>query len=501
MILLGVGISVAVVVLVGFLVSKRVAGDSANFLVGGRMLPLMLVGGALMGSAVDTNATLGNTDLAAEFGFWAGAALPLGLALCLFLTGLFFAKPMNRMGLTSFPDYYRLRFGRPVEAVASVMLIAGFCLLVAGNLVAGGFLFNYFVGIPYWLGTAIIAVLAVAYTGTGGLIADAYTAIIQMVLIFAGAVGLLIWMATSHGISIAEGTGPLDLGQMTDPAQGATIVAIDFMQRVFAAKSPETARRACFGAATGVVAICVPFGLVVLSAKAFLPEELDGPILFVLLDQYAPVFLTIIVLCGLVGASMSTANGAILAISNVTVRNLGGVRRVHVPGQRDPLLWSTRIAMVPVTVLAIVVALYVKQTGILLTLAFDLLLACLVVPFILGMIWRRGSAVAALVSLVVGLTVRLVLFAMTPTMYGLDNTILYIPNGIIDASFDGWPTFIAFAASLVTYVAIAVLTRPAPIRGLDIRVAEDVDDALAEAEEPQPDLVSADSAPLSTMAR
>ena len=32
------------------------------------------------------------------------------------------------------------------------MLIIGFCMLVAGNLVAGGFLFNYFLGMPYWLG-------------------------------------------------------------------------------------------------------------------------------------------------------------------------------------------------------------------------------------------------------------------------------------------------------------------------------------------------------------
>jgi Na+/proline symporter len=192
---------------------------------------------------------------------------------------------------------------------------------------------------------------------------------------------------------------------------------------------------------------------------------------------------------------MSTANGAILAISNVSVRNLGGIRRVHVPGQRDPLLWSTRIAMVPVTVLAILIAIYVKQTGILLTLAFDLLLACLVVPFILGLVWRRGTATAALVSIVVGLTVRLVLFAMTPTMYGLDNTILYIPNGVFDASFDGWPTFIAFAASLITYVAIALVTPPAPIRGLDIQVAQDVDDALdqVDVDEPEPDLVKAEA--------
>jgi solute:Na+ symporter, SSS family len=332
-----------------------------------------------------------------------------------------------------------------------------------------------------------------------------------MAVILVGAVGLLIWMAVSHGISAEAGMGPIDLGQMTDPAQGATvnwatlialgigdIVAIDFMQRVFAARSPETARRACFGAATGVVAICVPFGLVVLSAKAFLPEDLDGPILFVLLDQYAPLSLTIIVLCGLVGASMSTANGAILAVSNVSVRNLGGVRRVHIPGQRDPLLWATRIAMVPVTLLAILIAIYVQQTGILLTLAFDLLLACLVVPFILGLVWRRGTFVAAMVSILVGLTVRLVLFVMTPTMYGLDNTILYIPNGVFDASFDGWPTFIAFAASLATYVAIALVTPPSPIRGLDIRVAEDVDDALADADAPEPELVSTAAPPSTT---
>ncbi|MGB0964337.1 MAG: sodium:solute symporter family transporter, partial [Mycobacterium sp.] len=115
MILLGVGVSIAVVTLVGFIVARKVGGDSSNFLVAGRMLPLWLVGAALMGQAVDTNATLGNTDLASQFGFWAGASLPLGLALCLLLTGLFFAKPMNRMGLTTLPDYFRLRFGQSVE--------------------------------------------------------------------------------------------------------------------------------------------------------------------------------------------------------------------------------------------------------------------------------------------------------------------------------------------------------------------------------------------------
>jgi SSS family solute:Na+ symporter len=499
MILLGVAVSIAVVVAIGFHVSKRIEGDSSNFLVGGRMLPFWLVGGALMGAAVDTNATLGNTDLAYEFGFWAGACLPLGLALCLTITGLFFAKPMNRMGLTSFPDYYRLRFGRPVEVGASILLAVAFCMLVAGNLVAGGFLFNYFLGMPYWLGVVLIAGIAVAYTGTGGLIADAYTAIIQMALILAGAVGLLVWMVNSHGLEIADGMGPLALGQMSDPAQGAVInwatlialgigdiVAIDFMARVFSAKNPESARRACFSAAVGTVAICVPFGLVVLAAHSILPEDMGGPVLFVLLDRFAPVGLTILVLCGLVGASMSTANGAILAISNVCVRNLGGVRRVHVPGQRDPLLRATRVAMVPMTLFAIVFAIYVKQTGILLTLAFDLMLACLAVPFILGLVWRRGTTRAALAAIIAGGAVRLTLFALTPTMYGVENTILYIPNTLVGPEFDGWPTFIAFAVAIVTYVGVALATPAAQLRGLDITVASDIDDVLDAVDEHAP---------------
>ncbi len=498
MVLLGVAISIAVVVFVGFLVSKRVAGDSANFLVAGRSLPLILVGGALMGQAVDTNATLGNTDLASAFGFWAGFSLPLGLALCLVFTGVFFAGPMNRMGLTTFPDYYRLRFGRAVEAVSSVMLMIAFCILVAGNLVAGGFLFNYFVGIPYWVGVVAIAVIVVAYTGAGGMIADAYTAIIQMSLVLVGAVGTLIWVAVAYGLRMPDGMGPFALGQLSDPAQGATvnwatlvalgigdIVAIDFMQRVFAAKSPRTARNACFLAAGGATAIGIPFALVALASTSIIGDRADdGPVLFVLLHDYAPLALTIVVLCGIVGASMSTANGAILATASVAVRNLGGIKRVHVPGQRDPLLRATRLAMAPITLVSIVCAIYVKQTGILLTLAFDLLLACLVVPFILGLVWRKGTTTAALVSIVVGLAVRLVLFAMTPTMYGLDNTIFYVPNGVFDASFDGWPTFIAFAASLISYVAVALLTPASPVRGLDIQVAEDLDAAVAAADAP-----------------
>ena len=252
--------------------------------------------------------------------------------------------------------------------------------------------------------------------------------------------------------------------------------------------------------AAGAAAIGIPFALVALASTSIVPADADGPVLFVLLDQYAPVGLTVLLLAGIVGASMSTANGAILGTAAVAVRNIAGVKRVHIEGRADPLLRATRWAMVPVVVVAVIFALKVPQTGILLTLAFDLLLACLLVPFVLGLVWRRGTTAAAVAAIVVGLTVRLVLFAMTPTMYGVDNTILYLPNGVFDAAFDGWPTFIAFAASLLSYVVVALAMPAAPLRGLDIRVAEDIDEALVEAQTARLDLVSVESAQPSTTA-
>ena len=491
MIILGVAAAVLVVLVVGLLVARKVDGDSTNFLVAGRTLALPLSGAGLMAQAVDSNATLGNTDLSAHLGFWAGVSLPLGLGLCLLLTGLFFAKRMNAMGLLSLPDCYRIKYGRGVEVGSSVLMIFSFGILLAGNLVAGGFLFERFLGTSYTVGVLLIVAVVLTYTITGGMFSDAYTGFIQMVITLVGTFALLLWVATRFGLSSPEGLGPGDLGQLTDPAQGATvnwatlvalgvgdIVAIDFMQRTFSAKSPETAQRACFVGAAGTAVVGVPYALIALSTPAILGDRLpDSAVLFTLLEDYAPAFLTILVLSAIVAASCSTANGAILGTAAVAVRNIAGLERQADGTSRDPLLRRVRLTMIPVVGVAIFFALRVPQTGILLTLAFDLMLAGLVVPFVLGHYWSRITTPAAVAAIVAGVGVRLTLFALTPTMYGVENSLLYLPNDTFGPGFDGWPTFIAPVVSLVAFVGVALVTtprpdRPAPAGTTPIRVAE-----------------------------
>jgi solute:Na+ symporter, SSS family len=473
MIIIGVAISVIVVLAVGLAVARKVDGDSTNFLVAGRSLALPLTAAGLMGQAVDSNATLGNTDLSASLGFWAGASLPLGLGLCLLLTGIFFARPMNRMGLLSLPDFYRIKYGRGVELASSILMIFSFCILLAGNLVAGGFLFERFLGTSYTMGVLLIVGVVLAYTITGGMFSDAYTAFIQMIITLIGTAALLIWVAVTYGITVPDGMGPFDLGQLTDPAQGAPInwatlvalgigdiVAIDFMQRIFSAKSPDTARRACFVGAAATAAVGIPYALVALSSGAIMGDQVpSGPVLFALLEGYAPAALTILVLSAIVAASCSTANGVILGTACVAVRNIAGLDQQAADAEgRDPLLRRVRVTMPLVVGIAIFFALRVPETGILLTLAFDLMLAGLVVPFVLGHWWpARITPAAAAAAIGVGVSARLVLFALTPTFYGVENTLLYVPNTVFGPGFDGWATFIAPLLSLAVFVAVALL--------------------------------------------
>ncbi|PJJ54279.1 SSS family solute:Na+ symporter [Mumia flava] len=503
MIIAGVALTVLLVLVVGIAVARKIDGDSANYLVAGRQLGIPLVAVALTTAAVDSNATVGNTDLSSAYGFWAGASLAIGLAICLTIAGLFLARPMNRMGLFTLGDFFARRYNRSVEVVASVLMIFAFTILLAGNLVACGFLLEYFTPMPYDVGVVLAVLLVLAYTIGGGLFSDAYTAVIQAIITVVATIVLLFWVMAEYGISIPAGMGPFDFGQLTDTSQGAAInwatlislgigdlVAIDFMQRIFGAKSPEVARKSCFIGAGFTATVGIIWALVALTASSVLGLTSDeAPIMYQLLDGYAPALLAILVLSGVVAASFSTASGAILATAAVAVRNIAGVRREVEPGHADPLLRWTRVAMLPVVAIGIFLAIRVSQTGILLTLAFDLMLACLIAPFLLGLFWKRSTSTAALVGAGVGFVVRVVLLVLTPTLYGVPNDLLYVDNSLVGAGFDGWATLVAAAAGVIAFVVTALVTTSDPEEEKDLVTADVRAAAGGPAGAAEPDLV------------
>lgn len=78
---IAVGISIGVSFIVGMLTYFIVKGESENYFVAGRSLPLWIVAITLAAQSIDSNALLGNADLSYKYHFWDGGTLCVWLCV------------------------------------------------------------------------------------------------------------------------------------------------------------------------------------------------------------------------------------------------------------------------------------------------------------------------------------------------------------------------------------------------------------------------------------
>src|SRR5687767_13890056 len=279
---------------VGVMTSRLVKKSSKRFMVAGRSLPLFFIATMLTAQAVDGNSSLGNAGLVYSFGIWAGAALPLGLAICLFLTGLFYGKKLNKMAMLTLPDFYYRRYGKAPEGISSVLLMISFTILVAGNFAATGYILSTVLDIDLTWAILIGAAVVLVYTYAGRLFSSAYTDIFQIYLaIIAFWAAFLFFYGGYGGVEFATilgatPTGYLDFSGLTDIGNGALInwaaiaalgfgdiVALDFMERVFAAKSPKTAQKGAFMGGGLTLLTVIPTSMLGIVALFLIPNIAD----------------------------------------------------------------------------------------------------------------------------------------------------------------------------------------------------------------------------------
>ncbi|MCA9812061.1 MAG: sodium:solute symporter family protein [Nitrosarchaeum sp.] len=446
---IAVAIFIAITLGVGLLSGRLVKDSGKRLIVAGKSLPLAMVGTMLAAQAVDGNSSLGNVALVFEFGFWAGAVIPLGLGLCLFITAVFYAKPLNKMAMITLPDFYFRRYGNAAEGISGVLMIISFLVLVAGNLAASGFILNTVFGIDYFWGILISSLVVVAYTTAGGLFASAYTNLFQVYLaIGAFWAGFLFFAGGFSGTpwdTIYNSAPPefLDLSGLFDIANGALInwgailalglgdiVALDFMERVFSAQSPKTARNGSLMGGALTIFTVVPTSMLGIVAVYYLPgDTLPDLALPLLATDHMPFAIGAAILMGVIGASMSTASGGLLAISSVISRNMISriirKRWLGKPSTDDrTLLVITRLVIIPMMAGGTILGYLIPAPGIYLILAFDIVFAGAFAPLTLGLFWKKANMPAAIASLLIGSSLRLFFFFTMPEEWaGLDTMI------------------------------------------------------------------------------
>jgi Na+/proline symporter len=447
----GVGVIafLAASLVVGTLTSRLVKRSSKRYMVAGKSLPLFFVGTMLAAQSIDGNSSLGNVSLVYQFGFWAGAVIPIGLTVCLVLTGAFYAKKLNKMSMLTLPDFYYRRFGAGPEGISAILMMISFIVLVAGNFAASGFILSAVLHIDFFWAMLIAALVVLVYTFAGGLFSSAYTDIFQIYLAIGAFWAAFIFFAGGFsGVDFGTilGNAPssyLDLSGLTDMGNGALvnwagilalglgdIVALDFMERVFAAKDGKTARRGAFMGGGLTALTIIPTSMIGIVALYFLPNLADPFTAYPdIAINHVPFAIGIALLMGVLGASMSTANGGLLAISSVMSRNI--IQRdilrkwFKKPGMEDrKLLRTTRIFTIPMMAAAFILGYLLPQPGVYLILAFDIVFAGAWAPLTLGLFWKKSNRYAAITSLILGSGLRLLLFFTTPPeLAGLDTMI------------------------------------------------------------------------------
>ena len=466
----GYGIAVlaflALSLTVGTLTSRLVKKSSKRYMIAGKSLPLFFVGTMLAAQSIDGNSSLGNVSLVYQFGFWAGAAIPIGLGICLILTGTVYGKRLNKMAMLTLPDFYYRRFGNAAEGISGILMMISFIVLVAGNFAASGFILSTVLEIDFVWAMLLASIIVLIYTYAGGLFSSAYTDIFQIYLAIGAFWAAFIFFAGGFsGVQFGAilGNAPpeyLDLSGLFDMGNGALVnwagilalglgdlVALDFMERVFSAKDGKTARKGALMGAGLTLSTVVPTSMMGIVALYFLPNIADPFTAYPeLAINHVPFPIGAALLMGVLGASMSTANGGLLAISSVMSRNIiqrDILRRMlKRPGLDDrKLLLTTRIFTIPMMVAAFVLGYLIPQPGVYLILAFDIVFAGAWAPLTLGLFWRKANTPAALASLIVGSALRLLMFFITPVEYA------------------GIETMIPPVISFVLFIAVALTTQ------------------------------------------
>ena len=108
---------------IGLYAAKRV-NNTADYAVAGRSLPLAIVIATTFATWFGSETVLGVSARFVSGNLGEVVEDPFGASMCLVLVGLFFAYRLYKRNLITLGDYYRQRYGRTIEVICSLMIIA-----------------------------------------------------------------------------------------------------------------------------------------------------------------------------------------------------------------------------------------------------------------------------------------------------------------------------------------------------------------------------------------
>lgn len=390
----------SLMIVIGVLFSKKSAGGSEEFFLGGRSLGPVVTAMSAEASDMSSWLLMGLPGVAYITGVADAAWTAIGLAVGTYLNWLIVAKRLRvyseKTSSITVPAFLSARFAdkkQTLRGVAAAIIIVFFVPYTASGFAAVGKLFNSLFGFDYMTAMLVGALVIVLYTILGGFLAVSTTDLVQSIVMTTALVAVLIFGVRTAGgwnavVENAENVaGYLSLTSLGDITTGEasgygflTIIStmawglgyfgmphilVRFMG-IRSAGEVKIARRigsiwVIISMAVAVIIGITGYGMTKAGAiQAFASQsEAESVIVKIagLLSTHGTgcAILAGLILAGILASTMSTSDSQLLAASSsVSEDLLQGV--FHINLDKKGAMLAARLTVIIVSILAVFIA-------------------------------------------------------------------------------------------------------------------------------------------------
>lgn len=416
------------------------AGEkTAEYYLGGRSLGWVVLVFTLLASAASAGTFIGGPGLGYSGGYgWILVSMfQVPTAFVVFgLLGKKFAILSRKLKIITVTGFLRHRYEHPAVSVIASVGIVGFLLAyMVAQFVGGARVLEAITGVPYSVLIVVFAAVVTLYTAFGGFLADAISDTVQGVIMLLG--GVVLWAAV---LSVTGGLQDVGTTLQQDHPQLLLLPGADgFTAQMIASYSAQLGLLFCAvphltvramsyrdskamhtAMAIGpLLMFVITIGFLTMGpvARLFFPDLAVGDLAVpqMIVDLLpGPVAGTL--LAAPLAAIMSTVDSMILIVSSSIVRDLY-IEYIR-PQTRDET--ASRAGSYVSLVLGVIVLLlsldppaYLEY---LIIFAIGGLEAVFFVPLVLGLYWRRGNTLGAILAMVGGMVWYVVATQWVPAM-------------------------------------------------------------------------------------
>ena len=454
-------IAIFAVALIGVIVwvMRQKQNNAADYFLGGKDATWIAIGASIFASNIGSEHLIG----------LAGSGASSGMAMAhweiqgwmILLLGWVFVPFYSRSMVYTMPEFLERRFNPQSRTIlATISLISYVLTKVAVTVYAGGLVFQQVFGIEelwgidfFWIAAIGLVLLTALYTIFGGMKSVLYTSVLQTPILLLGSLIILVlglkelggWdemMRICSSVKVNEyGDSMVNLirdnGDPQYPWLGALIgsAVIGFwywctdqfiVQRVLSGKDEKEARRGTiFGAylkllpvflflIPGMIAFALHQNALEAGSEGFLPMLANGNVnsdaaFPTLVAKLLPAGVKGLIVCGILAALMSSL--ASLFNSSAALFTIDFYQRYRPDTDPKKLVRIGQAATVVIVILGILWIPVMRSVGDVLYLYLQdvqsVLAPGIAAAFLIGVLWKRASAMGGMWALLSGLIIGL----------------------------------------------------------------------------------------------